>query len=159
ERAAAVLQQGAGVDQVGRRQAEPAVLAHRQAERQAGEARQRGEEEPRRDRHAPQAQGHADDRRRGRGRVVGGRGHWGRIRLAGLGCSWYPGRGEWNQPADDNRIAPGSLGRVTNPILMNPGHEAEAALLSTEAGRALLAEVSAVRQPGPAELARWRRSA
>jgi hypothetical protein len=36
---------------------------------------------------------------------------------------------------------------------------AEYAILTTEAGRALLAEVAAVAEPGPADLARWRKAA
>src|SRR5690242_5766541 len=37
--------------------------------------------------------------------------------------------------------------------------EAEAAVLTTEVGRALLAEIGAVPTPGPSDLTRWRSSA
>ena len=37
--------------------------------------------------------------------------------------------------------------------------EAEARLLTTDAGLAFLGEVSAVGEPGPADIARWRKSA
>src|SRR5689334_19177383 len=37
--------------------------------------------------------------------------------------------------------------------------DAEYAILSTESGRALLAEAALVARPGPADLARWRKNA
>ena len=37
--------------------------------------------------------------------------------------------------------------------------EVEAQVLTTEGGRALLAEVSAIARPGPSDLSRWRKQA
>jgi len=64
------------------------------------------------------------------------------------------------RPAADPRgaIRPAGTGAPVPPNMIEPV-DAEAAVLSTAAGLALLAEVGATARPSPADLARWRRSA